>query len=64
MEASEIVMGLQNKSLSLDRIKDLPEMLASKSTWRKHPDNVLLFKAVGVGLSDLVVAQLAVNKLI
>ena len=57
-------MGLQNKSLSLDRIKDLPEMLASKSTWRKHPDDVLLFKAVGVGLSDLVVAQLAVNKLI
>jgi ornithine cyclodeaminase len=64
MEAGEIVMGLQDQSLSLGCIQDLPEMLAGKSPWRKHPDDILLFKAVGVGLSDLVAAKIAVRKLV
>lgn len=61
VEAGDIVQGLQDNSLELNRIKDLPEMLASQAPWRKHPDDILLFKAVGVGLSDLVAARLAVQ---
>lgn len=61
VEAGEIVQGLQDKSLSLDRIKDLPEMLASQTPWRKHADEIMLFKAVGVGLSDLVAARLVID---
>lgn len=61
VEAGEIVQGLQDNSLSLERIKDLPEMLTSQTPWRKHPDKIMLFKAVGVGLSDLVAARLAIN---
>lgn len=60
VEAGEIVQGLHDSSLSLDRIKDLSDMLASQTPWRKHPDEIMLFKAVGVGLSDLVAARLAV----
>ena len=61
LEAGEIVQGLHDNSLNMDRIQDLPEMLASKAPWRKHADDIMLFKAVGVGLSDLVAARLAVN---
>ena len=60
VEAGEMVQGLQDKSLSLNRIKDLPEMLASQAPWRQNPNDIMLFKAVGVGLSDLVAARLAV----
>ena len=62
VEAGEIVQGLQDNSLSLDRIKDLPEMLASKAPWRQRPEEIMMFKAVGVGLSDLVAARLVVEK--
>ena len=63
LEAGEIVQGLQDKSLDMHRIKDLPEMLASHAPWRKQPDDILVFKAVGVGLSDLVAARLVVQNL-
>ena len=63
LEAGEIVQGLQDKSLDMSRIKDLPEMLASHAPWRKQPDDILVFKAVGVGLSDLVAARLVVQNL-
>lgn len=59
-EAGEIVQGLQDKSLNIERIKDLPEMLASQAPWRQNPDDIMLFKAVGVGLSDLVAARLVI----
>ncbi len=59
-EAGEIVQGLQDKSLNMARIKDLSDMLAGQTPWRKHPEEIMIFKAVGVGLSDLVAARLAV----
>ena len=63
VEAGEIVMGLADGSLDASRISDLPEMLGSPSPWRRDPQEILLFKAVGVGLSDLVAAALAVKAL-
>lgn len=61
-EAGEIVMGLADGSLSPNRIHDLTDMLAvygSKPTsWRQNNTDIVLFKAVGVGLSDLVAARL------
>ena len=62
IEAGEIVMGLADKSLDIHRIKDLPEMLARGVPWRKNADDIILFKGVGVGLSDLVTARLAVQR--
>jgi ornithine cyclodeaminase len=60
LEAGEIVQGLQDQSLDAARIHDLSEVLASAPPWRQRGEDILLFKAVGVGLSDLVAARLAV----
>jgi ornithine cyclodeaminase len=63
LEAGEIVQGLEDHSLDMERIIDLPQMLATKISWRNLSKDIILFKAVGVGLSDLVAARLAVERL-
>ena len=63
LEAGEIVMGLADGSLDAQRVCDLPELLGGQTPWRRHPEDIVLFKAVGVGLSDLVAARLAVLQL-
>jgi len=57
IEAGEIVIGLADKSLDASQISDLPELLGSQEPWRRSPEEIILFKAVGVGLSDLVAAR-------
>jgi ornithine cyclodeaminase len=59
VEAGEVVQGLADHSLQLAHIQDLTEVPAAGSAWRKDAGNIVLFKAVGVGLSDLVAARLA-----
>jgi len=57
-EAGEIVQGLADRSLDPARIADLTEMPIGSAPWRQSADDIVLFKAVGVGLSDLVAARL------
>lgn len=61
VEAGEIVIGLADKSLDVSQISDLPELLGSPEPWRRSPEEIILFKAVGVGLSDLVAARRVVQ---
>jgi ornithine cyclodeaminase len=63
VEAGEIVIGLADKSLDVSQISDLPELLGSPEPWRRSPEEIILFKAVGVGLSDLVAARRVVEGL-
>jgi ornithine cyclodeaminase len=63
VEAGEIVIGLADKSLDASQISDLPELLGSEAPWRRSPEDIILFKAVGVGLSDLVAARRVVEGL-
>jgi ornithine cyclodeaminase len=63
VEAGEIVQGLADQSLDMDRISDLVQMLRLKAPWRSTAKDVMMFKAVGVGLSDLVAARLATKRL-
>ncbi len=63
VEAGEIVIGLADKSLDASQISDLPELLGSEEPWRRSPEEIILFKAVGVGLSDLVAARRVVEGL-
>ena len=63
VEAGEIVIGLADGTLDASRIVDLPELLGSQTPWRRNPEEIVLFKAVGVGLSDLVAAAHAVKRL-
>jgi len=62
VEAGEVVQGLADQSLDPDRIVDVPEMLSAGTPWRQSEGDIILFKAVGVGLSDLVAARLAVAR--
>jgi len=57
VEAGEIVQGLADRSLESARILDLTEVPAGGVPWRQSADDIVLFKAVGVGLSDLVAAR-------
>nr|WP_295786431.1 ornithine cyclodeaminase family protein [Rhodoferax sp.] len=61
VEAGEIVQGLADRSLAPSRIFDLTEMPMGGAPWRRSADDIVLFKAVGVGLSDLVAARLVVK---
>ena len=63
MEAGEIVMGLSDGSLSADRIFDIGELENLGVASRERAEDSELFKAVGIGLSDLVAARLAVLSL-
>lgn len=57
LEAGDVVQGLADASLSPQAILDLPQILGHHGSWRVDPDEIILFKAVGVGLSDLVAAH-------
>lgn len=60
-EAGEVVQGLADRSLNPARIADLTEMPMDGAPWRQSADDIILFKAVGVGLSDLAAARLVVK---
>jgi ornithine cyclodeaminase len=63
VEAGEIVVGLNQGVLTQGSIIDLIDVFSGKANWRDKPDDIIVFKAVGVGLSDLATAALAVKKL-
>lgn len=58
-EAGEVVMGLASGALDLARVVDLPALYRDAGTpWRRDPEGIIVFKSVGVGLSDAAVARL------
>jgi ornithine cyclodeaminase len=63
VEAGEVVHGLADGSLQANAIIDLPQISAQQAAWRVDDREIIIFKAVGVGLSDLVAAHAAVRAL-
>jgi ornithine cyclodeaminase len=57
-EAGEVVLGLASGALDADRIIDLPALYRQAGPWRQHASDIIVFKSVGVGLSDAAVARL------
>ena len=57
VEAGEVVIGQRNGALDAGRIVDLVEL--AEQPWRTAPDDIVVFKTVGVGLTDLAAASLA-----
>jgi ornithine cyclodeaminase len=57
-EAGEIVLGKASGALQDERIVDMQEIYAGKARWREATDEVVVFKTVGVGLTDLAAAAL------
>lgn len=55
-EAGEIVMAIGSGALKRDRIIDLQEIYRGDQTWRDSTEQIVVFKSVGIGLSDLAAA--------
>jgi ornithine cyclodeaminase len=58
IEAGEIVLGKRSGAVDDARIVDLEQIFAGKSPWRTSPQEIVVFKAVGVGLTDIAAASL------
>jgi ornithine cyclodeaminase len=57
-EAGELVLGRLAGVVDDARIVDLPEIFSGQAHWRLHADEIVVFKSVGVGLTDLAAASL------
>lgn len=62
VEAGEVVLGIASGALSEEKIVDLVDMYRGKTPWRSDPAEIVVFKSVGVGLSDVAAAWLAVRR--
>ena len=60
-EAGDLV--LCGPRLDWSRVAELPAILAQKSNARKPGDGIVLYKAIGVGLEDVVLAEFVYRQL-
>ena len=63
VEAGEIVLGKAAGSVQDERLVDLPEIFSGRAPWRTTSQEVVVFKAVGVGLTDLAAAAVVWQQL-
>ena len=56
LEAGDFVPALEDGSLDWPRVHELPDVVVGRETGRAHPEDITLFKSVGLGLEDLAVA--------
>lgn len=57
-EAGDLVQSAED-ALDASRIHELGDLVAGKVTVRSNSDDILIYKAVGVGLPDVALAGLA-----
>jgi len=57
-EAGELVLWSASPS-EREKVVDLAELYAQPHPWRAQPQDIIVCKAVGVGLSDVACAYLA-----
>lgn len=58
VEAGEIVLGRLSGAVDETRIVDLVDLFSGQARWRSRSDEIVVFKTVGVGLTDLAAASL------
>lgn len=56
LEAGDFVPALEDGSLDWPRVHELSEVVHGRETGRAHPEDITLFKSVGLALEDLAVA--------
>lgn len=61
-EAGELALGQSSGAIAPDRVSDFLEMFSTSALWRRTEDEILLFKSVGIGLSDVAAAWLAYQR--
>lgn len=63
LEAGEVVLGRQAGVVHDERLVDMLEIAAGQAHWRQSAEEVVVFKSVGVGLTDLAAAALVWERL-
>jgi ornithine cyclodeaminase/alanine dehydrogenase len=56
LEAGDFVQALEEGSIHWSDIHELGQIIVGRYTGRAHPQDVTLFKSLGIGLEDLAVA--------
>lgn len=56
LEAGDFVPALEDGSLDWPRVHELSDVVVDRETGRAHPEDITLFKSVGLGIEDLAVA--------
>lgn len=56
LEAGDFVPALEDGSLDWPRVRELSDVVVGRETGRANPEDITLFKSVGLGLEDLAVA--------
>jgi ornithine cyclodeaminase/alanine dehydrogenase-like protein (mu-crystallin family) len=64
LEAGDFVPALEDGSFDWSRAKELREVIAGRDAGRTTPDEITLFKSVGLALEDLAVATLVYHRAI
>jgi alanine dehydrogenase len=54
-EAGDLIAPAKSGILSWDRVHELGELLVGKVPGREHPDEITLFKSLGIALEDVAV---------
>jgi ornithine cyclodeaminase len=62
-EAGEVVLGKAAGVVHDARVVDMQEIYAGQAHWREAADEIVVFKTVGVGLTDLAAAALVWQQL-
>jgi ornithine cyclodeaminase/alanine dehydrogenase-like protein (mu-crystallin family) len=62
LEAGDFVPALEDGSLDWARVHELSEIVNDRETGRAHPEDITLFKSVGLALEDLAVAVRILEK--
>ena len=63
VEAGELVLNGLVGATPDPRVVDLVEIHSNNAVWRSAPDEIVVFKSVGVGLADLAAASVVWRKL-
>ena len=56
LEAGDFVPALESGLLEWSRVHELHDVLAGRETGRANPQDITLFKSVGIGLADVALA--------
>lgn len=55
IEAGDLIASVENGIVTWDRVHELGALIASKVEGREHPDEITLFKSIGIALEDVAV---------
>ncbi len=57
LEAGDLVQAMEDGSLTWTQVHELGQVVVGKYKGRQHPQDITLFKSLGIGLEDVAVAH-------